>query len=482
MKTSTFTLFLLLLLITAFPTPQLAVAQAPTSERAPLYLEIGEQRLLDLPGLMKYSVSGNAVHYLRIENKNQILLKAVKAGTATLSVISHDVGTTQTRIIRVEQKKSLTRPGNLLQALNRLNRTEVIDEGDRFVLHGRVKDLSEARAISEISEHFSQYVSNETEIDPTWLQQNIRELSRIVSAYPALTLSEEEGTLSLRGGLTNAALAQAVIHKVRAIQPLTQIEIQTLKDSNPTIYFKVFLLEVKKELISSIGTQWADPNAATFQVSPAKFIMGNSIDLSIHTLSQKGMVRILSAPELVVRAPGQAELFAGGELPIRQVSKFAESVIWKNFGLSLKLDVKEFGGEKVRLEIATEMSQLDEARTNDQIPVIQTNKLKTYVEATMGKPLLLSGLLQEGLKEKVSGLPWLAHLPVLGKLFGSEDYQKDRSELVAVLLPHREPPPNPQLRISSDLPKGFLPIPRTPLNSEEKEELKSNRHYPWNIL
>ena len=93
------------------------------------------------------------------------------------------------------------------------------------------------------------------------------------------------------------------------------------------------------------------------------------------------------------------------------------------------------------------------------------------MEGVIGKPLLLSGLLQDEERNEIRGLPALSDIPVLGKLFGSEDFQKNRSELVAVLLPYREPPGEPMQRISSDVPKGYLPIPRNFLTREQEERL-----------
>ncbi len=456
-------------------------AEVSSLSLAPLYLEVGEQRSLEFPQLERFSVSGNGVHYVRIPKENQILLKAIKPGSATLTVISK-LHRTETLLIRVEQKKTFQRPNSLLQALNSLRSTEVIDQGDRFVLRGTVSQLPEAQAIASLVEKYPNHILDDTRIETSWLERNQREILALISSYPSLSFSQAEGGLSVSGGLPHSYLKDSLVRKIKAIQPLTHIEIQTISDQNPTVYFKVFLLEVKKALLTSLGVNWANPNGALLQVSPTQFLMNNTVDLSINTLSQEGMIRVLSSPELVVRAPGQAELFAGGELPIRQTTKFAESVVWKNVGLSLKLDVKEFGGEKVRLNIETEMSHLDEALSNDRIPGIQSNRMKTQVDGTMGKPLLLSGLLQEDLRHQVKGLPWLMNLPIIGKLFGSEDYQKDRSELVAVLLPHREPPKNPQLRISSDLPKGYLPLPRTSLSAEEQAALKQDRNFPWNVL
>ena len=456
-------------------------ASALLKEGAPLYLELGEQRLVTFPDIERYSVSGDSVHYVRIENEKGILVKAMKPGIATLylSTTSHQ---TEVHLIRVEQKKAHPYPPALLQALNQVHETEVIDGGDHFILRGEVKNQKEAQALAYLKENFAPQITDETRIEKTWFIQSKNELTHLLADHPGLSIETRDDALAIQGGVPNAAIKESIVKKIKSIQALTQIEIQTVKDSDPTLYFKIFLLEVKREAISSLGVEWPSTTPSTINLSPTQFLISNSLDLTIHALSERGLARILSSPELVVKAPGQAELFAGGELPIRERSKFTDSVTWKNVGLSLKIDVKEYGGEKVRLVIETEISHLDNSLMNDNIPGIQTNRIKTLVDGTFGKPLLLSGLLQEDMHETSKGLPGLSLIPVLGKLFSSEDYQNNRSELVAILLPRRELPTNPQNRISSAIPKGYLPLPRSEVTDDEKEAAKSDRHYPWNSL
>ena len=207
------------------------------------------------------------------------------------------------------------------------------------------------------------------------------------------------------------------------------------------------------------------------------------LDVALQALEGEGSARILSSPELVVRAPGEAELFAGGEIPIETSSAYASNVTWKNFGLSLKLNVTATTAEKVRLDIFTEVSHLDQSiSSNSKIPGLQANRMKTQVDARYGVPLLLSGLLQQGTRESARGLPLLRQIPVLGLLFGSDDYLNERSELVAILLPSSSPPPAPLSKIMRYAPKGLLPPPRTWISPEDEKRLRSSNEYPWNAL
>jgi Flp pilus assembly secretin CpaC len=136
----------------------------------------------------------------------------------------------------------------------------------------------------------------------------------------------------------------------------------------------------------------------------------------------------------------------------------------------------------VRLDIFTEVSHLDPQVSQIKIPGIQANRMKTQVDAQLGTPLFLSGLLQEGIREEARGLPLLRKIPILGKLFGSEDYIQERSELVAILYPHMNPPPLTIEKLNALLPQGPIPLPRHWIDPSQERELRNSPSFPWNAL
>ncbi len=449
-------------------------------EDTPLFLEVGEQRPVALPPLERFSVSGECVRYWRDPRRNLLLLKASKPGLSTL-LIEQPGGGTRIRSIRVEQR-GRARPPELLRAISGLETLEVIDSGPVFVIRGMIRNLSEASLLAKIRERFPKEILDETSLDSDWAAGSEKAVRSLLAGHSSLSLRCETGDCLIEGDVATAAEAEALVRKIHAIQPLMHTEIHASGTAPSTLYFKIFLLELKRDLLSRLGVDWPDLHPGALQLNPLRFTGKSSMDLAIHALSEKGMARILSSPELVVKAPGQAELFAGGELPIRQRSRFNDNVTWKPFGLSLKIDVKDFGGDRVKIGIETEISHLDTDSGNDSIPGLRSNRIKTLVDGRMGSPLLLSGLLQEDLRERHKGLEGLADLPVLGPLFSSRDFRNRRSELVAILLPHRNPPSSPQTRLQSGLPRGLLPLPRNHMSEEELESARHNEDYPWNVL
>ena len=461
-------------------------------EKSPLYLGLGEQRLLQIPALKRYSLGGKAVRSQPMPGSSSLrsdalLLKGAEPGVSDLWVWK-TTGEIEHRSIDVQPLAASHLKPELLENLERLSEVEVIYSGAGVGLRGEIRTMGEAERITELVRAFPSDVHDETEPSDALIEAGKQKIESWLAMSPyanRLEIAREDRTLrvfisqgSLRGPTEKAALER----RVHSLYPLAQTEFDALPDTSPTVHFEVFLLELKKSRFHNLGLSWPASQDSAFRVTTSAVSDLLSLDLALQSLEGDGSLKILSNPELVVRAPGEAELFSGGEIPIQSKTAYFSAVTWKNFGLTLKLNVAQSAGDKVRLDISTEVSHLDSSLSNETIPGIQANRMKTQVDAQYGKPLLLSGLLQQNMRREAKGLPFLRQIPVLGALFGSEDYLNEKSELVAILVPSKELPQNPmsRLRTGEDfLPKGSLPISRTPAKPALSE---SDANYPWNVL
>jgi Flp pilus assembly secretin CpaC len=472
------------------PPPPPEVEETPENtpreaeELSPLVLGQGEQRLLREPGLVRYSLGSTCIHAHRLESQSALLIKGAAPGSGDLWVWKQD-GRAEHRSVRVEKIASSELSPILEKAIGHLDETEVLMAGSGVVLRGQVGNLRESAKIRALTENFPKEVHDETEPTEEFLKTSEKKLNAWIVATPMakdLKLERQGPALFVRGSFERPSLQASAEKAIRRIYPQASVELDSLPDSSPTVYFRVFLLELKKSRFHSLGLSWPAMQEGAFHVTTSAISDGLALDLALNTLEGEGSLRILSNPELVVRAPGEAELFAGGEIPIQAKSQFYSNVTWKNYGLTLRLKVTQSAGEKVRLEIFTEVSHLDPSIGQDNIPGIQANRMKTQVDARYGTPLLLSGLLQQNMREQAKGLPLLRSIPVLGALFGSEDYLQERSELVAILLPASAPPSNPMDRIARLSPRGPTPPPRQWVSAERERALRESKNWPWNAL
>lgn len=454
-----------------------------------IVLHLHEQRLLDWPELARYSLVGPNVQARALPSnvgraRDKLLLRGTHAGVSDLLLFKAD-GSSEHRRIEVLDRPIAPLPKETSSILSRLEECEILGGGSQVILRGIVSKLEEARKIDAAIEQGHGAVKEEVELSPDLILRQKREVETWIAAHSLQTrfqVSNEAGRLLIRGSTRTPQLRDQAIHAIRLRAPLATLEISTLSDSSPTVYFQIFLLEIKKSRSQSLGLNWNTPVENAFRVTPTRIASNLGIDIALQALETDGALKVLSNPEIAVRAPGEAELFSGGELPIHLDTRFYSNVNWKSYGLSLKIKVIEANGETVRLDIVTEMSHLDRSTANKDVPGIQSNRMKTQVDASFGIPLLLSGLTTEQTREDAKGLPYLRRIPILGALFGSQDYLNDRSELVAMLVPRPVPPRAPHRAIERLTPKGPLPLIESQWSEREIERLREDPSYPWSLF
>jgi general secretion pathway protein D len=92
---------------------------------------------------------------------------------------------------------------------------------------------------------------------------------------------------------------------------------------------------------------------------------------------------------------------------------------------------------KVILDITQEVSSVIPTTTSSlPSPTIQQRRITSTVSVRDGETLALGGMIQEQRSRSNDGLPFLSRIPLIGGLFGSDDRQTTRSELVVLLTPH----------------------------------------------
>ncbi len=92
--------------------------------------------------------------------------------------------------------------------------------------------------------------------------------------------------------------------------------------------------------------------------------------------------------------------------------------------------------------------------TGLNVPSLTVRRAKTTVELPSGGSLVMAGLLQENMRQTVSGVPYLKDVAVLGQLFRSRDYQNSETELVIIVTPYLVDPTHDSKL--TDPAKGFV--------------------------
>ncbi|XPV75627.1 MAG: type II and III secretion system protein family protein [Desulfovibrio sp.] len=167
----------------------------------------------------------------------------------------------------------------------------------------------------------------------------------------------------------------------------------------------------------------------------------NSITGYIDALKANGLVRILAEPNLVCVSGESADFLAGGEVPIPIPQALGQVAIeFKPFGIGLDFTPTVMGSNLINLKVSPEVSELDYTKalrfSGYEIPSISSRKASTVIELADGQSFAIAGLISNTLKENASRFPVLGDVPVLGTLFRSSDYNKNKTELVIIVTAH----------------------------------------------
>ncbi len=197
----------------------------------------------------------------------------------------------------------------------------------------------------------------------------------------------------------------------------------------PMVEIEILVLEFRKKYFQKIGLQW--PGSYSIQKSSTI----DDFSLTLHALEENGIAKILASPKLLTQSEKEASFLAGGEIPIRVNGFSTSNLVWKEYGIRLKVLPKVDTRGYLQVSIETEVSMLDSSQTVDGVPGLLSNRFSTHFNLKKEKSIVLSGLIKQEWGQSSEGLPFLQRIPILGKLFSSEEYRSNQTELILIVRP-----------------------------------------------
>lgn len=195
-------------------------------------------------------------------------------------------------------------------------------------------------------------------------------------------------------------------------------------------------------------------------------LTGNTLfSAAIELSKQNGLAKVLAEPNLTTMTGRTAEFHSGGEFPIVTATLQGTSVVYKDYGVSVKF-LPTILGNSINLDIEVEVSEIDDTRaqtiaTGDGVstaftfPYLTSRSISNTVELLNGQTIGIAGLIQDDVDEIMSKMPGLGDIPILGNLFRSQQFQSGQTELVIFVTPHLAKPIAPEkVRLPTD---SFVP-------------------------
>ncbi|WP_342118528.1 secretin N-terminal domain-containing protein [Pseudoduganella sp. OTU4001] len=229
----------------------------------------------------------------------------------------------------------------------------------------------------------------------------------------------------------------------------------------PEVMLDVEILEIKRSRLMELGIEWPNTvglsvlnsgkTATPLTLRDLDFINRNYIGVSalganINLKKTDGDTNLLASPRIRVRNKEKAKVVIGEKVPVITTTVspgtqgFAyESVSYVDVGLTLNAEPTIYLNNEVGIRIALEVSNLiQQIQTKSGTTAYQigTRQASTFLQLKDGENQVLAGLINNEERSTADRVPGLGDIPILGRLFGSQLDDKQKTEIVLSITPH----------------------------------------------
>jgi general secretion pathway protein D len=256
-------------------------------------------------------------------------------------------------------------------------------------------------------------------------------------------VDERSNMLALRDSQENIQLAERLIALYDAGEPEALLEVE--------------VMEVSATRLTELGIKYPDsfsltplpPSGASgLTVSNLNHLGWDRVGVGISGLlvnfkREVGDFTTLANPKIRVRNKEKAKVLIGDKIPVittttSQAGFVSDSVNYLDVGLKLDVEPAIYADDEVAIKIALEVSSLGSAvKTSSGTLAYQigTRNASTLLRLHDGETQLLAGLISRDDRTSSSRVPGVGDLPVLGRLFSSQQDNSQRTELVLAITP-----------------------------------------------
>ncbi len=316
--------------------------------------------------------------------------------------------------------------------------------GDLVILDGRALTARDYGRIVAATELFGDNVKNYAGYQPSAVKQ----INQIFMAAGLTTVQAH--LIADMVFLEGAVGSQTELDKVNKIIETLNLKVNNLISvgQGRQVLVEVQFIELKRSSDVNFGLQLPSAISASGAIVgrlglyPAG--QGNEVVLNLqspesamsfqlNTLFRTGKARMLAKPKLICGSGESAKFMVGGEIPIVHESTGSFTVEYKPFGIMLDIEPVADSRGNITAKIKTEVSEPDWAQAVKGYPAFITRRVETRVTMTEGSTLILSGLYSHKMSKSIHKFPLLGHIPILGELFKSRAYQREKSHLVVFI-------------------------------------------------
>jgi general secretion pathway protein D len=172
----------------------------------------------------------------------------------------------------------------------------------------------------------------------------------------------------------------------------------------------------------------------------------SSVSITANALQTVGNTNTLASPRIRARNKEKAKILIGSRVPVITSSTAlltsgtasSSSVQYLDVGLTLEVQPTVYQDGDVAIKIGLEVSSITNTVVvgGTQAYTIGTRNANTLIRLKDGETQILAGLIQDSDTRNSAGIPGLSQIPIVGRLFGSHNTDREKSEIVLSITPH----------------------------------------------
>ena len=398
------TVFMCMVFCTTIAAPLVGFGQDPTQQQFNFKVDQLVNSLNLTENTSKKLTFGYTVHEVVIGNQevlqatpiapNEILVRGLKPGVTTLTMIDH---AKKSQTIEIHVLGDVRKLEAILKMYFPDSHVRVNAMNTGVFLAGTVARADEVNKIVDVSKRYFPEVEN-----------------------------------NLRVGGSQLVAIEVQVYEVSRTK-LRQLGVDWALDSGA-----VTIVQSVSDLISAASVAPGSLATGTGQTLSFGVINdGTTFTSFLQALEKKNLAKLMDKPTLVAINGRPANFLSGGEVPIVVNGGLGvASIEFRPFGTKLDIVPIVLGHGRVRLEVRAEVSEVaNDLSGNTGTPGFRVRRVDTGVEMRAGHTLALAGDYREEIEAEVKGLPWLVNTPVLGSLFRRVEENKNEVELVFLVTP-----------------------------------------------
>jgi pilus assembly protein CpaC len=416
-----------------------------------IHLKVGHSKVLKTPfALTRISVANPDIADLILISEREIYINAQAPGVTNISMWGKSRFTSAT--VTVEADLTLLKE-KLHQILPK-EKIGVEAAGASIVLSGEVSGpVAQSAAISLAKA----YLGETTTADGKGKETKVVNLMHVGGVQQVM--------LEVRVAEINRQVAENIGVNFNAVSPHGNFGVSQL---NSLASFDGLVRTINPKagpqqgFSGSMGTVYNQALSAAVTAMGGWTAAGAMWTAFLDLLKQQNLGRVLAEPNLVTTSGQQASFLAGGEfpIPVPQASGGGTTITveYKQFGVQLKFTPTVLNNSKIAVKVNPVVSELDNTFGQSfvlpggyVVPGLRMRAMDTQVEVNDGQTFAIAGLLSDTTRNVVNKFPVVGDIPILGALFRSTQYQKNLTELVALVTPHLvKPMPPGAARLPTD--------------------------------